>query len=141
MDLLRAKGLRCAAALLLALGGAPAGATQLSLTIAVNVKFIATSGPCAAVQAEFGFDVVCERPVVLPAQVGAAPHPMLFPRAGDETPPGKLLPEHETPADASLMPTALPYVESTASYNGVEISSWRRVSLHNGASVELTIAW
>lgn len=134
-DLLRTQGLRCVAALLLALGGAPAGATQVSLTIAVNVRFIATSGNCAAMQAEFGFDVVCERPVVVPPQAA------LPPLAGAEAPAGNVVPEHDAPADASLLPTTLPYVESSASYNGVEISSWRLVSLHNGAYVELTIAW
>lgn len=141
MDLLRAQGLRGAMALLLALGGAPAGATQVSLDIAVSVRFISTSGSCAAMQAEFGFDVVCGRPVVLPAQVGTAPHTALLPQAGGDPTEGNLLPEHDTQADASLLTTTLPYVESSASYNGVEISSWRLVSLHNGAYVELTIAW
>lgn len=138
MQVLRTAGPAAMAALLLAMPAAGAAAAQASAEVTVKVNFISSSGNCAALQAEFGFDVVCERPVVLPGQGGTGLGSN--PRLRTHTPASGLLPENAAEA-GDFKPTVLPYVESAARYNGVEISSWRLVSFHNGAYVELTIAW
>jgi hypothetical protein len=123
-----------AATALLALASTPAQAVQAAANVNVTVTFVPSSGVCAAQQAQSGFDVVCDRPS---PPLSVDPGRGLHLRSHQPTAPAAM--SIANPAD--FKPAALPYIESAASYNGVEISSWRLVSSHNRTYVELTIAW
>lgn len=142
-------------ALLLTVAAGSAMAAQLAVRVALSVRFVPTSGACGAQQAQSGFEVQCGRPVVVSPGGGGSPQSGLFPgsqggsggigagagpgggglgTAGSETVAG-------TDATGAIVPDALTARANMRSHNAGEISSWRLVSLHNGAYVELTIAW
>jgi hypothetical protein len=115
----------------------------LAVTVGLSVRFVSSSGVCAAEQAQVGLSVVCERPHVLPTGgmqtsgwagllTGVAP-------AGAVD----LVPQQQREARQMVpMPIGQNLYEALPVRTaGVEISAWRLVSSDNGSYVELTVAW
>ncbi|HEY8357109.1 MAG TPA: hypothetical protein VIL30_06565 [Ramlibacter sp.] len=155
------KGLALAVAVSILPAGPVFGA-QAAVVVGVRVTLISTSGSCAAQQAQFGFDVVCGRPVIVSPGgsggmfganrgsvgfngqlVGTVPRDGYL-GSGDAAATDGAGGRAAQGVDGELVTEAglpLRRPDGLYRYNSAEISSWRMVSSHNRDYVELTIAW
>lgn len=115
-----------ALAALLFTGAAAAGPVSTSVT--VKVKYVTSSGACAAFASQPAVQVACTQGGPLLPVVGRVPY-----ERATSVPSAALL-------DAAVLPQAAS--ESLPVYSdGTKISSWRVVQLDNARYLELTIAW
>lgn len=119
----------------------------LAVTVGLSVKFISSSGVCAAEQAQVGLSVVCQRPMALPAG-GMRPSGWqaamtgVAPLAAVDLLPSPQMERQQESRQMVPMPIGQNLYEALPVRTaGVEISAWRLVSSDNGSYVELTVAW
>lgn len=129
------------AGFMLVLGAPAAQSSPQAIPVAVTVRYISSSGVCAAEQAQVGLSVTCARPSVLPAG-GLLPTGWTSPQLAAIPAAAALLPQEPDVPQFVPVPVARDLFEPLpVRTTGVEIASWRLVSSDNRSYVELTVAW